>query len=104
MRVFHYTITFNQLKQRKAIATARFCSRCNDIILASPKTQSLFCYPRNASATLTWHDMNLIAVGFIISFVVAYAGIKIFLKVLDRVKLIPFAIYRIVLSVAILLT
>jgi len=56
-----------------------------------------------SSATLTGHDMNLIAVGFLISFVVAYGGIRIFLKVLDRVKLVPFAIYRIVLSVAILL-
>jgi len=57
-----------------------------------------------SSAALTMHDMQLIAVGFLISFVVAYAGIKIFLKVLCRVKLVPFAIYRIVLSVAILLT
>jgi len=57
-----------------------------------------------SSASLTLVDVQLIAVGFLISFVVAIAGIKIFLKVLSRVKLVPFAIYRIVLSVAILLT
>jgi len=54
-------------------------------------------------SVLTLHDLNLIGVGFVVSFVVAYAGIKVFLKVLARLKLVPFAIYRIVLSVAILL-
>lgn len=41
--------------------------------------------------------------GFIAAFVVAYISIRFFLKLINRVKLIPFAIYRIVLAVIIYL-
>lgn len=43
-------------------------------------------------------DANLFAVGFLVAFFIAWGSIKWFLKVLDRVQLIPFGIYRIVLG------
>ncbi|WP_147535926.1 undecaprenyl-diphosphate phosphatase [Bacillus marasmi] len=39
--------------------------------------------------------------GFISAFVFAYVSIKFFLKLINKVKLIPFAIYRIILAAAI---
>lgn len=42
------------------------------------------------------------AAGFISAFIFALVSIKFFLKLINRVKLTPFAIYRIVLAIAIL--
>ncbi|MTH54762.1 undecaprenyl-diphosphate phosphatase [Bacillus mangrovi] len=42
-------------------------------------------------------------VGFITAFIFALISIRFFLKMIDRVKLVPFAIYRIVLAIIILL-
>lgn len=44
-------------------------------------------------------DMGFYAVGFISAFVFALISIRFFLKLIDRVKLVPFAIYRIVLAI-----
>ncbi|QCS54365.1 undecaprenyl-diphosphate phosphatase [Priestia flexa] len=41
--------------------------------------------------------------GFISAFIVALVSIRFFLKLINRIKLVPFAIYRIVLAVAIYL-
>ncbi len=43
-------------------------------------------------------DMGFYAVGFISAFVFALISIRFFLKLIDRIKLVPFAIYRIVLA------
>ena len=43
-------------------------------------------------------DMGFYAVGFISAFVFALISIKFFLKLVSRIKLVPFAIYRIVLA------
>ncbi len=43
-------------------------------------------------------DIKLIAIGFLVSFVVAWASIVTFLSLLKRWKLIPFACYRLVLG------
>jgi len=51
-----------------------------------------------SAAILNAHSLMLIGVGFLVSFVVAVASILTFLKLLSRFKLIPFALYRIVLS------
>jgi undecaprenyl-diphosphatase len=48
--------------------------------------------------TLTFHDIQLIAVGFFVSFFVAIIAIRTFLKILSRLKLFPFAIYRILFA------
>lgn len=40
---------------------------------------------------------------FISAFIVALVSIRFFLKLINRIKLVPFAIYRIVLAVAIYL-
>lgn len=51
-----------------------------------------------------WEDINpsdigFYAVGFISAFIFALLSIKFFLKLIDRIKLVPFAIYRIVIAV-----
>jgi len=43
-------------------------------------------------------DMGFYAVGFISAFVFALISIKFFLKLVSRIKLVPFAIYRIVVA------
>ncbi|RAP38836.1 undecaprenyl-diphosphatase [Candidatus Marinamargulisbacteria bacterium SCGC AAA071-K20] len=48
--------------------------------------------------SLTMNDAQLIAIGFIVSFIVAIIAIRTFLKILSRLKLFPFAVYRIVFS------
>lgn len=54
-----------------------------------------------------WDELNgshfsFYAVGFISAFVFAMISIKFFLKLIDRIKLTPFAIYRIILAVVLL--
>ncbi|HEX3016096.1 MAG TPA: undecaprenyl-diphosphate phosphatase [Desulfobacteria bacterium] len=43
-------------------------------------------------------DLGFFAVGFVISFVVAWLAVVWFLKLLERVKLTPFAIYRFIVA------
>lgn len=43
-------------------------------------------------------DMGFYAVGFISAFIFALISIKFFLKLVSRIKLVPFAIYRLVLA------
>jgi undecaprenyl-diphosphatase len=50
--------------------------------------------------TLTASDFNFFAVGFVTAFVVAMAAVVTFLKLLERVKLTPFAMYRFIVAVA----
>ncbi|MCP4051041.1 MAG: undecaprenyl-diphosphate phosphatase [bacterium] len=52
---------------------------------------------------LSARDFYLIAAGFIVSFIVAMGAIVIFMKILQRFKLLPFAVYRIVLSLLLIL-
>ena len=47
---------------------------------------------------LTLTDIHLILVGMVVSFIVGYFAMVTFLKLLQRWKLVPFAIYRIVLA------
>lgn len=56
-----------------------------------------------SAASLTLNDLFLIFIGFIISFFIAILAIKWFLNILKKFKLIPFAAYRIVLSLIIFL-
>lgn len=49
---------------------------------------------------LTKADLPLFITGFITAFVVAMIGVITFLKILEKVKLTPFAIYRIILAIA----
>lgn len=48
---------------------------------------------------INMNDMGFYAVGFISAFVFALISIKFFLKLVSRIKLVPFAIYRIVVAV-----
>lgn len=52
---------------------------------------------------LSIDDISMICIGAIISFIVAIFAIKTFLIWLEKVRLIPFAIYRLVLAVFVLL-
>ena len=48
-------------------------------------------------------NVTTLAVGFIISFIVAYGTIKLFLKFLDKFTFVPFGIYRILFGVLLLI-
>ncbi|MFJ8263224.1 undecaprenyl-diphosphate phosphatase [Rummeliibacillus sp. NPDC094406] len=48
---------------------------------------------------INFGDMGFYVTGFISAFVFALISIKFFLKLVSRVKLVPFAIYRIVLAI-----
>ncbi|MFZ7947200.1 MULTISPECIES: undecaprenyl-diphosphate phosphatase [Bacillaceae] len=50
---------------------------------------------------LTMEALPIFAAGFISSFIFALLSIRFFLKLINRVRLLPFAIYRIVLAAAI---
>ncbi|WCK55299.1 undecaprenyl-diphosphate phosphatase [Aneurinibacillus sp. Ricciae_BoGa-3] len=50
--------------------------------------------------TLTAADFNFFAVGFVTAFAVAMAAVVTFLKLLERIKLTPFAMYRFILAAA----
>lgn len=45
-------------------------------------------------------DLPLFITGFLTAFIVALLAIKFFLKLISKIKLIPFAIYRFVLAIA----
>ncbi|MCI4139415.1 undecaprenyl-diphosphatase, partial [Bacillus vallismortis] len=47
--------------------------------------------------------MPFFIVGFIFAFVVALFVVRFFLKLINKVKLVPFAIYRIIIGVILLL-
>jgi undecaprenyl-diphosphatase len=48
------------------------------------------------------HSITLLSIGFVISFFVAWISIIFFIKLISKIRLIPFAIYRIVLAIIIL--
>lgn len=53
-------------------------------------------------SSLTPHDLGLIGLGFVVSFIVALAAIQTFLVLIQTWKLRPFAIYRIVIGAGLL--
>jgi undecaprenyl-diphosphatase len=54
-------------------------------------------------ALLTQAHLFQIGVGFLVSFLVAYLAIVTFLKLIVKVRLMPFAIYRLILGVLLLI-
>jgi undecaprenyl-diphosphatase len=50
--------------------------------------------------SLSIDDIGFFAVGFVVAFVVAYLAVVYFLKLLEKVKLTPFAYYRLLLAAA----
>jgi len=50
---------------------------------------------------ITIGDLPIFIIGFISAFIFAMLSIRFFLKLIDRIKLVPFAIYRIVLAAVI---
>ncbi len=51
--------------------------------------------------SLSSHDFLLIGIGLLVSFVLGGLSIVFFMKILNRLKLMPFAIYRIVLALVV---
>jgi len=45
--------------------------------------------------------MPMFAVGFLTAFVVALIAIKVFLKLIQRISFVPFAIYRFIIAAAV---
>ena len=73
-------------------------------ILAVPAMMAAVGYELlKVGNTLTQNDINLLLVGTIVSFVVAILAIKLFLKLLAKVRLMPFGVYRIIVGMMILL-
>lgn len=50
---------------------------------------------------LSMADLPMFAVGFITAFIVALIAIKVFLKLIQRISFVPFAIYRFILAAAV---
>lgn len=53
-------------------------------------------------ATLDAHELIVLIVGFVLAFLVGWASILFLLKLISKIKLTPFAIYRIILAIIIL--
>jgi undecaprenyl-diphosphatase len=51
-------------------------------------------------AGMTAEDMRLIAIGFVVAFIVALAVVKVFVTVVSRIGFAPFAWYRIIAGLA----
>ncbi len=51
--------------------------------------------------SLSASDLGVFAVGFMVSFAAAWLAVKGFIKLLGRVPLTPFAIYRLIIAVAV---
>ncbi|MBN1113802.1 MAG: undecaprenyl-diphosphate phosphatase [Oligoflexia bacterium] len=54
------------------------------------------------SASFTPYNLFLVSVGFLMSFLLGWLSVVFFLKLIPRIKLLPFAVYRIVLALIIL--
>ncbi len=87
-----------------------FCGLSNEtaakfsFIIAVPVMAAAVSYDLlKAAPTLSADGFELIAIGFVVSFIVALFAIKTFLKLLQRWRLTPFGLYRIALSLIILL-
>ena len=52
-------------------------------------------------AFLSMADFPMFAVGFITAFIVALIAIKVFLKLIQRISFVPFAIYRFIVAAAV---
>ncbi|MEW5288802.1 MULTISPECIES: undecaprenyl-diphosphate phosphatase [Erwinia] len=50
---------------------------------------------------LTMADFPMFAVGFITAFIVALIAIKVFLKLIQNISFVPFAIYRFIVAIAV---
>lgn len=55
-----------------------------------------------SSANFSSNELILLITGFLVSFAVGWASIVILLKLISRIKLMPFALYRIALAILIL--
>ena len=53
-------------------------------------------------STLTSHEWIVLAIGFVVSFVVAYASVAWFMAWVRKRGFAPFAVYRIVVGIAVL--
>lgn len=47
---------------------------------------------------ISFDQLSFYAVGFVTAFIFALISIKFFLKLISHIKLVPFAIYRLVLA------
>ncbi|MCX6112091.1 MAG: undecaprenyl-diphosphate phosphatase [Proteobacteria bacterium] len=55
------------------------------------------------SHAFTLHEFFLLAIGFVVSFAVGWASILFLIRLVSKIKLMPFAIYRIILAFIILM-
>ncbi len=71
-------------------------------LVAVPVMMAAVGYEMFKSAgTITAHDLQLIAIGFVVAFVVSLIAVKTFIQWLSRIKLAPFGAYRVFLALVI---
>ena len=66
--------------------------------MAAASAYTLFKY----GAAMSSHDAAVLALGFVVSFAVAYAVIAFLMKFIQRHNFIPFGVYRIILGAGVL--
>lgn len=80
---------------RKAAAEFSFLAAVP--ILAAAAAHDLF----EAAATFTAEDVRLVAIGFVVSFITALVAVKLFIEMVSRISLRPFAYYRLALALVV---
>ncbi len=80
---------------RKAAAEFSFLAAVP--ILAAAAAHDLF----EAAATFTAEDVRLVAIGFVVSFFTALVAVKLFIEMVSRISLRPFAYYRLALALVV---
>lgn len=71
-------------------------------VMAVATAYDFLKYVKESPAPLTGHELSVVAVGFVVSFVVAYAVIAWFLAYVRKHGFTPFAIYRVALGLGLL--
>lgn len=81
------------------MGVSRYAASEFSFILAVPMMMGATVLDLYKSAGfLTMADFPMFAVGFITAFIVALIAIKVFLKLIQRVSFVPFAIYRFIVA------
>ncbi len=88
------TIIGGMLSGLNRRAAAEFSFLAAVPILAAAAAHDLF----EAAATFTAQDLKLVLIGFVVSFITALLTVKIFVELVSRMTLRPFAFYRLALA------
>lgn len=96
------TILGGQLVGLSRSAALDFSFLVSIPVMAAATLYDLLKYIKNSEAPLSTHQSLVLAVGFVVSFVVAIIVIRWFLAYVKKYGFIPFGLYRIALGAALL--